>query len=226
MTTKLTTPARIAAGVAAAATALMAAGTGQATAAPDTTTWEDGNSGFSMTVSDATPAVGDTITLATTFKRKWSFEDVYNFKALFDGCFEYVEGSGKWQDSPVSPTRVTLEEKPAGERGSVRLESTGGGAWRVPGVGAGWGEQRTISVQLYVTRACATGQPTATTMHYGGSLGSGTYNNPTRGPNITVATLPTDPGDGGTDPGDGGTDPGGDAGGDGSLGGGLGSLFG
>jgi len=223
---------RIVAALGAAAAALTVAGVeGEAGAAPASTEWTHNSSKFTMTVSDATPAVGDTITLATAFQRKLTFEDIYNYKALIDGCLEYVDGSGKWEGRPVSPSRVQIEAAPAGQQAFVRVESTGGSAWQVWGVGGSWGTARTISMDFYVTRGCATGKAMPTTMHYGGHLGSGIYNDPSRGPEITVAVPPTDPGDGGTNPGDGDGDGDGgtsdNGGASGSLDtGSLGNLFG
>ncbi|MEJ9078992.1 Ig-like domain-containing protein [Gordonia malaquae] len=166
---------------------LIASTPGVAAAAPATIEWSDGNTAFSRTVSDVNPAIGDTITVSTTFQRKWSFEDVYNFKDLEDGCLDYVQGSAKWEDSAT--TNVQVSTAAAGQLGFVRLESPNLTSWRVPGVGAGWGAKRTISLKYKVGENCPTGVNLAVgTMHYGGSLGSGTYQD--KGPNIKVQTPP------------------------------------
>ena len=166
---------------------LIASTSGVASAAPTTIEWADGNTAFSRTVSDANPSIGDTVTVSTSFQRKWSFEDVYNFKDLEDGCLEYVQGSAKWEDSAVANVQVSTAA--VGQLGFVRLESPSLTSWRVPGVGAGWGAKRTISLKYKVGENCPTGVNLAVgTMHYGGSLGSGTYQD--KGPNIKVQTPP------------------------------------
>ncbi|GAA3950847.1 hypothetical protein [Gordonia caeni] len=194
---------RAAAGLGAGALALaaLALTSPTAAAAPADTTWTDGNAQFTMTVSNATPAVGDTITVSTDFQRKWADEYIYDVKTLVPRCLQYVDGSSTWQGGSVSKVE---DASGADDQAYVKASAPNVTSWRVPGLGSGWGAKRTVTMQFTVTAACATGQAQGTSLHYGGSLGSGTYQN--RGPSITVAEADNDNGngDGGNGDGDGG----------------------
>lgn len=192
---------RAAAGLGAGALALaaLAITTPTAAAAPADTTWTDGNAQFTMTVNNATPAVGDTITVSTDFQRKWADEYIYDVKALVPRCLQYVDGSSTWQGGSVSKVE---DASGADDQAYVKASAPNVTSWRVPGLGSGWGAKRTVTMQFTVTAACATGQAQGTSLHYGGSLGSGTYQN--RGPSITVAEPDNDNGNGDGGNGDGG----------------------
>ncbi|GEE02020.1 hypothetical protein nbrc107696_24660 [Gordonia spumicola] len=163
---------------------------GSASAEVGAVDWWSGDSYYYRTVSDANPKIGDVITVTTQFQRRWSFEDIYNYKDIQDGCLTYVPGSAKWQNSTSSPAKnVTVDDAVAGSLGSVRFDSSGTTAWRVPGLGSGLGEKRTISVAYTVGADCPTGVNLATgTVHYGGSLGDGIWQG--KGPAIKVQTPP------------------------------------
>ncbi|MGB3708566.1 Ig-like domain-containing protein [Gordonia sp. (in: high G+C Gram-positive bacteria)] len=165
-------------GAAAIAIPLSGVVAAPAMGAPDSVSWSDGNSSFERSVSDSTPAVGDTITVTTRFQRKASDEYIYNYKDLTNSCLNYVAGSAKWEGGSIASVNSSVA-------GEVRVEAPNVTSWRVP-LG---GTKRSISVQYTVTGDCATGDGMLTTMHYGGSLGSGIYNNPKRGPVITVAKI-------------------------------------
>lgn len=163
--------------------ATVGAGLAAAAPIPSPTTWSDGNSQFTRTIDNATPHVGDTITLSTAFQRKWAVEDIYNYKDLHDGCLAYVPGSAKWEGSAIA--KVTETPGAPGSQASVTVESPSLTAWAVPGVGSGWGAKRTISMQFVVGSNCQVGTDLMTTMHYGGSLGSGVYQD--KGPTINAS---------------------------------------
>lgn len=217
-------------GVAAGACAIAAAGAlvsaGDASAASQLTYWEHGNSKFEMTVSDTTPQVGDTITIGINFQRKASDEYIYEIKTLVPSCLRYIEGSAGWGGSPSPADKVENQTRqPVGQQSFLKIYAPSKVAWVVQwNWTSGWGSKKSASSQYYVTQDCATGVPGQTSMHYGGSLGDGTYQD--KGPTITVAKPPVvDPT---TTPG--GGNPGGgnpDDGGTGSLDtGSLGGLFG
>ncbi|GAA3950840.1 hypothetical protein [Gordonia caeni] len=194
-------PKFIRAAAVAGAGALAVAGLGaiapHASAASADSTWTDGNSRFTMTVSDATPAVGDTVTITTQFQRKWAVEFIYDVKVLVPSCLSYQGGSSYWQSSPVSKVDPHEATEP-GDQAYVKVSAPNVTSWSVPGVGDSWGQARTVSMEFSVTPACATGQTQGTGMHYGGSLGSGTYSD--KGPSITVSSS----GNGGNGGNDGG----------------------
>src|SRR6478735_2451560 len=100
-------PTRI---VAAGATAAFAAGivallgTGTATADPRTLDWWDGNSHFTRTIDNETPAVGDTVTVTTTFERGNSTDEKLDWvKDHHPTCLTYVPGSATMNGNAVEP---------------------------------------------------------------------------------------------------------------------------
>lgn len=169
---------RIVGGISAIAVAAgfaVAAGAGVAGAAAGSVTWDDGNSRFTRTVSNTTPSEGDIITVSTKFERTGiPVEYIYAVKDVHPSCLTFVEGSAK-----VDGTSRGLESKGvdfARVEGSV-IE------WPVyPNVPP---KSRTFEFSYRVGADCARDVALSTTMHYSGSLGSGTYSN--KGPSITVA---------------------------------------
>ncbi|WP_137875080.1 Ig-like domain-containing protein, partial [Rhodococcus sp. Q] len=147
-------------------------GSGVAQAASGTVDWWDGNSHFTRTVSNTTPAEGDVVTVSTKFERKaWTtLEILYGVKDVHAPCLTYVEGSAKVDGSP---------------RG---LDSQGAdfakvaGSWTVyPNIDP---KSHTFEFSYKVGPDCARDTALQSGMHYSGSLGSGTYDN--KGPAITV----------------------------------------
>ncbi|MCA1008897.1 Ig-like domain-containing protein [Rhodococcus hoagii] len=122
------------------------------------------------------PKEGDIITSKTAFQRSSGavVEYIYAVKDLHPTCLTYVEGSAKVDGSP---------------RG---LESKGADFARVEGSSIEWPVRgianpntRTFEFSYRVGADCARDVALMTTMHYSGSLGSGTYSN--KGPTITVS---------------------------------------
>ncbi|MFC7450498.1 Ig-like domain-containing protein, partial [Rhodococcus daqingensis] len=164
------------AAAAASTTAVVALGLGVggpvASAAPASVNWNDGNSVFTRTISDANPGEGDVITSSTKFERKaWTTLEIINqVKDVHPPCLTYVEGSAKVDGSP---------------RG---LESQGPdfakvtGSWTVyPNIDP---KSHTFEFSYRVGADCDRGVPLATRLDYSGGLGSGSY--PDKGPTITV----------------------------------------
>ena len=168
--------------------AFLVTGGAAANAAPDSAQHTDGNSFFTRTISDVTPSAGDVVTVTTAFQRRWSYEDIHNFKELHPECMKYVPGSAKWQGNDISNVSVVETDQDAPGMGHVRVVSPSGGSWRVPGAGMGWGSSRSIAMQFIVGTDCVRETPLQSTMHYGGNLGSGTYGPGSfnGGPSITV----------------------------------------
>lgn len=152
-----------------------------ASAAPATVSWDDGSSHYDRTISDTTPAIGDTITVTTQFQRKDIDEYIYKIKDISDQCLDYVAGSAKWEGGAISAVNTS---KP----GEVLVSSPDSISWRVATAGLvwNWGAKRSFSLQYKVTPECS-GKSVVTTMHYGGSRGDGTYQG--KGPTITVAKI-------------------------------------
>ena len=176
--------AAVVAGVSAIAFASAVSVPGIAGADADvTTTWEDGNSRFEQTVSNDSPKVGETITVTTSFQRKWADEYIYNVKELAGSCIESVPGTTTWAGKLVT-SKVTTSE-PGAEESWMRVEAPSITAWKVKGLGSGWGSKVALTTDFRITNACRAGDVLSTTMHYGGSLGSGTYKD--KGPVITIA---------------------------------------
>lgn len=162
-------------GVAALSVALVGAGGGVAGAAPASTTWQDGSSKFTRTVSNTTPNEGDIVTVSTKFERTAiPGEYIYAVKDVHPTCLTFVDGSAK-------------------VNGSVRsLESSGADFARVQGSSTEWpvgslinGKPHTFEFSYRVGPDCARGVALSTTMHYSSSLGSGAYEG--KGPAVTVS---------------------------------------
>ncbi|WP_430335113.1 beta strand repeat-containing protein [Rhodococcus sp. ACT016] len=144
---------------------VIAVGVGSAGAAPGTVTWSDGNSKFTRTISNSTPSVGETVTVSTKFERTGGVvEWLQAVKDLHPTCLTYVSGNTGGPEVAPDYVRVT-------------------GNWPVyPNISP---KSQTFEFNYLVTANCARATPLMTTMHYSGSLGSGTYQD--QGPTITVA---------------------------------------
>lgn len=178
---------RVAAGFSVGALSLVAAmgAAADASAATAQTEWVDGNSKFVMTVSDSTPRVGDTLTFANTFQRKWADEYIYWVKYTVPSCLRYVDGSAGWENNPSMGNKMEVHESTGpNDPAYVQINAPDVVTWRVPGLGAGWGAARSVSMQFTVTSKCATGEALTPGLAYKGSLGTGNYAD--RGPSFTV----------------------------------------
>ncbi|WP_027501151.1 Ig-like domain-containing protein [Rhodococcus sp. UNC363MFTsu5.1] len=149
-------------------------GAGVAGAAPASVTWDDGSERITRTISDVNPAEGDIITSTTQFDRTGGVvEYIYEVKDVHPTCLTYVDGSAKVDGSP---------------RG---LDSQGADFAKVKGSSIEWPlyphispNLRTFEFSYKVGANCDRNVPLMTTVHYGGSLGSGTYQN--KGPAVSV----------------------------------------
>ncbi|MGW6375553.1 Ig-like domain-containing protein [Rhodococcus sp. NPDC055112] len=167
---------RAVAAVSGAALAVLGLGVGVASAAPGSVTWDDGSERITRTISDVTPAAGDTITSTTAFDRTGGVvEYIQQVKDIHPPCLTYVEGSAKVDGSP---------------RG---LDSQGADFAKVAGSWALYPHispnLRTFEFSYKVGADCARGVPLMTTVHYSGTLGSGTYDG--KGPTVSVANAAT-----------------------------------
>ncbi|MBP1162799.1 Ig-like domain-containing protein [Rhodococcus sp. PvR099] len=169
---------RAVAAVSGAALAVLGLGIGGgvASAAPGSVTWDDGSERITRTISDVTPAAGDTITSTTAFDRTGGVvEYIQQVKDIHPPCLTYVEGSAKVDGSP---------------RG---LDSQGADFAKVAGSWALYPHispnLRTFEFSYKVGADCARGVPLMTTVHYAGTLGSGTYDG--KGPTVSVSETAT-----------------------------------
>ena len=150
----------------------VVAGAGVAGAAPATVSWEDGSSKFTRTLSETNLGEGDLVTSSTKFERTGGVvEYIYEVKDLHPACWTFVEakvdGSARGLDSS------------AADWAKVKGSSID---WPVyPNINP---KSRTFDFTYRVGADCDRDAPLMTSMHYGGSLGSGTYQN--KGPTATV----------------------------------------
>ncbi|MFC7450695.1 Ig-like domain-containing protein [Rhodococcus daqingensis] len=166
--------------------ALTLLGGGVAGAAPASITWNDGNSRFTRTISNTTPAVGDTVTVTTKFDRtSWVDEFIYNVKDRHPSCLTYVPGSAKMGGSPTNTDEVNADE--GNGTGYVR-SSWGVTSWVVQNR-PGFHASPEYSADYKVGPNCPRGTALTTGMDYGGSLGSGNYG--TKGPTISIGKTST-----------------------------------
>ncbi|WP_198285406.1 beta strand repeat-containing protein [Prescottella equi] len=140
-------------------------GVGSVGAAAASVNWSDGSSAFKRTVSNSTPSVGETISITTDFDRTGGVvEYIQAVKDIHPPCLTYVSGNRSSPEVAADYTRVT-------------------GSWPVyPNISP---NIQTFTFNYLVTASCARSTPLMTTMHYSGSLGSGTYSD--KGPTITVS---------------------------------------
>ncbi|WP_139794594.1 beta strand repeat-containing protein [Prescottella equi] len=161
----------VAAGAAAAVAAgfVVTLGASPAGATPGSVTWSDGNSKFTRTVSNTTPNEGDIVTVSTKFERTGGVvEWLQAVKDLHPPCLTYVGGARATPEIAADYARVT-------------------GSWPVyPNIDP---KSQTFDFQYRVGADCVRGVPLTTTMHYSGTLGSGTYVD--KGPTVTVTKNTT-----------------------------------
>ncbi|MGF7124867.1 beta strand repeat-containing protein [Rhodococcus sp. BE178] len=140
-------------------------GVGAAGAAPASVNWQDGNSKFTRTVSNAAPSVGETVTVSTKFERTGGgVEWLWAVKDIHPPCLTFV--SGNTSNPQIAPDYVRVS-----------------GNWPVyPNISP---KSQTFEFNYLVGANCARATPLMTTMHYSGGLGDGTYTD--KGPTITVA---------------------------------------
>lgn len=158
----------------------VTAGVGVAGAAPQSVSWTHGDSKFTRTISDVNPREGDIITSKTVFQRTAGVvEYIYAVKDVHPTCLTYVEGSAK-----VDGSARGLESKGAD---FARVSDGSKVAWPVRALVDA--NSRTFEFSYRVGADCARDAALMTTMHYSGSLGSGTYQD--KGPAITVSKNTT-----------------------------------
>lgn len=160
--------------------ALALLGTGIAGADPATTTWDDWYSRFTRTVSNSTPAAGDTITVSTKFERTNSTSEKLSWvKDFHHSCLTYVPDSAKLTDTsgdhPVEPYLQISTDFIAGDFNATSY----------PVIVENQTESPTFSAQYKVGDSCPRDTALTSGMDYSGSLGAGSYS--TNGPSITVA---------------------------------------
>ncbi|WP_040815597.1 hypothetical protein [Nocardia concava] len=170
--------------------ALTLFGTGTAGAEPATLTWNGNGSQYTHTVSDSTPAVGDTITVTTAFYRTQNPDETFNwFKDFHPSCLTYVTDSAKVTDATgTHPVEPYLEIKPdyiAADFTTANLKLV---------AKAGSTPSPVFSAQ-YKVGACATGTSLTTGIAFLSTAGASDYSK--KGPAITVGGTPG----GGTDTG-------------------------
>ncbi|SDD61138.1 Ig-like domain-containing protein [Rhodococcus tukisamuensis] len=155
--------------------ALALLGAGIAGAAPASSTWEDSGSRFTRTVSNATPAVGETITVTTKFERPNASDETINVvKDHHDACLTYVFDSAKMNGNAVEPY---LEIKPDFIAGDFMATSYGVTVTKTASA--------TLTAQYKVGADCALGTALNSGMSYLSNLGAANFAG--KGPAITVS---------------------------------------
>ncbi|MFD6351205.1 hypothetical protein [Nocardia tengchongensis] len=176
--------ARIAVGAAAtiALGTVTLLGSAAAGAAPTTITWDDGSSHYTRTVSNTTPAVGETITVSTKFEQKGSSNETINYVADWHpACLTYVTNSAKMTDNSgdhPAEKNLTIEDEVI----SADFTTT---SYKMV-VKPGGVQSPTFSAQYKVGADCAKQNGALDTgFNYLSSLGYHTFD--TKGPSITVS---------------------------------------
>ncbi|SEK70232.1 Ig-like domain repeat protein [Rhodococcus maanshanensis] len=165
--------------------ALTIFGTGVANAAPATISWDiwNGTTLFTRTVSNATPAVGETITVSTKFARNDSYtEKISWIKDHHDSCLTYVPGSAKLTNNlgthPVEPYLEITPDFVAGDFNPTSYQVT-----------ISQNDPATFSAQYTVGADCDLGTALGSGMSYSGSRTPSDFS--TKGPAVTVTKANT-----------------------------------
>ncbi|MFC9922617.1 Ig-like domain-containing protein, partial [Rhodococcus sp. NPDC127527] len=158
----------------------VTAGAGMAEAAPGSITWSDGQSTFTRTIDNATPAGDDIVTVTTKWTRTDANWEKLNWaKDYHPTCLTYVPGSAKVTDAAgvhnIEPYVQTNTDNAAVDFVTLGYQPTAKKNVDTP----------TLSMQYKVGYGCDRGTALATGLAYDGSRGAGTYLN--KGPNVTVS---------------------------------------
>ncbi|MEU6582905.1 hypothetical protein [Nocardia sp. NPDC046763] len=166
--------------------ALALFGAGGASADPGSVTFNDGGTQFTRTVSNVTPAVGDTITVDTAFYRLQAGDQTYWwFKDYHPDCLTYVPGTAKLTDAAgAHQSEPYLEIKPT----FIAADFVAAGLQVVGKVGPG--NTAPVFSAQYKVGACATGTSLTTGMGYNTNMGGINAQLSTKGPSITVGGTP------------------------------------
>ncbi|MEV6101349.1 hypothetical protein [Nocardia sp. NPDC051981] len=166
--------------------ALTLFGVGTASADPATLTWNDGQTQFVRTISNATPAVGDTITVTTAIYRTQTPDVTFNWlKDFHPSCLTYVSGSAKLTDAAgAHQIEPWLELNP----NYIAADFVADGLKVV--VKAGSGQTAPVFSAQYKVGACTPGTSLTTGIAYS-QAGVGVWDaDSTKGPSITVGGTP------------------------------------
>ncbi|MGW6379590.1 Ig-like domain-containing protein [Rhodococcus sp. NPDC055112] len=165
--------------------ALTIFGTGIAAAAPDSVSWDiwNGTTLFTRTVSNSTPAVGETITVSNKLARNDGYtERIFWVKDFHDSCLTYVPGSAKLTDNagthPVEPYFEITPDFVAGDFMATSYQVT-----------TSQTDPATLSAQYKVGADCDLGTALGSGMAYSGSRTPSDFS--TKGPSITVTKANT-----------------------------------
>ncbi|WP_164874123.1 Ig-like domain-containing protein [Rhodococcus spongiicola] len=136
-------------------------GAGSAAADSDSETWSDGDVTFTRTVSDATPEVGDVVTVTTKFELSEGSQLIWRVADYHPACWELADADYPLLGITSTSTEVT-------------------GLWRIS-----TSNSKTFSFDYRVTADCDRGTPLSTGMSYIHTSGWGAYED--SGPTVTVA---------------------------------------
>jgi hypothetical protein len=149
----------------------VTAGVGIASAAPGSVNWQEGGSTFTRTISNVTPAEGETISVSTTFGRvpnaETGDETIQEVTDVHPACLTFV-------DLKVDGAQTALTSS---DPTSAKVV----GSWLVTAGSPG----HTMVFSYKVGANCDRDVALKTSMKYSGSLGAGNY--PDKGPTISVA---------------------------------------
>ncbi|MFE3799687.1 hypothetical protein [Nocardia tengchongensis] len=168
--------------------ALSLFGAGPAGATPATLTWNDGQTQFTRTISNGTPAVGDTITVTTAMYRTKTPDVTYlTFKDYHPSCLTYVVNSAKLTDAAgTHPIEPWLEVKPD----FIAADFISEGLNVVSKAGATGAQAPVFSAQ-YKVGDCAAGTSLTTGIAYSQAGAGGAWDGDSKvGPSITVGGTP------------------------------------
>ncbi|WP_458686491.1 hypothetical protein [Nocardia tengchongensis] len=177
----------VAAGVGLAVVAILA---GTAETDPVTVAWDSSTAHYTRTISNRAPAVGETITITTTFNRALAGDErITWFEDRHPVCLTYVTDSATMTDAAgdhpvephlgIDPGFIEGDLTAAGDRAVMRQD----------------GPAFSFSAR-YTVGSCAIGTALDTGMEYLSNFGYADFSR--SGPSITVGPTP---GEGGADAG-------------------------
>lgn len=144
----------------AVAAGFAVAGLGVAGAASAEVTWSGYDYDFVRTINNATPVVGETVTMKTVFKRTAPVEYIQQVKDVHPECLTYVPDTAKVDGKAIGSSEV-----------EVKADYTKvSGNWAIYNQSSLLNpKSRTFEFSYTVGADCARETPLMTTMHFAGS---------------------------------------------------------
>lgn len=115
-----------------AGAALVAGGTGVASAAPVSASGSQGGVSYERTVSENAPTWGDTITVTNRLTRGANAWLIYWIEDVKPACLEYVDGSATWVVGGTTYTQASKPNEVSVTPTSTKIDAPAANSWQPP----------------------------------------------------------------------------------------------